>query len=275
MDKGPLPLSTTNPYLGTNLFLSNEFQKSPELFNFLKGRGAPSAIDIKESGVEVPTMRMFYTQDKQMYIAELQQIEPYYQWIVRGPYAITRIDYRRLPKESSIGSQEALFIYEGREYRFREAPQESAKTIVSLKVPEAPKKKFKPRPKAAKVIKSEGNVITTQAQQVTPALEIGSNTSMNLDQQALQMAKSGTIQSPKVSAVESSNLDKTSDGDVIHIVKRSNQTMKEVVEWYIGSMENAEEIAKKNGVALDTPLPEGKKILIPGLLVKQSKAMPQ
>jgi len=270
-------LSTSNPYLGTNLFLSDEFQKSPELFNFLKGRGAPSAIDIRESGVDVPTMRMFYTLDKQMYIAELQQVEPYYQWIVRGPYAITRVDYRRLPKESSMGPQEALFMYEGRQFRFREAPPELPRTVVSLKVPEAPKKKFKPRPKSAKVIKSEGNVITTSPQQTNPAQEIGSsgsNDALNFDQQALRMAKGESVQNSKELATDTSNLDKTADGDVIHIVKRPNQTMKEVVEWYIGSMENAEEISKKNGVALDAPLPEGKKVVIPGLLVKQSKPMP-
>lgn len=271
VDRGVLPLSSTNPYLGTNLFLSDEFSKSTELFNFLKGRGAPSAIEIKESGVDRPTVRMFYTGDKQVYIAELQDSEYGREWIVRGPFAINRQEFKGLPRENSFAQAEPVFMFEGREYRFREPVVQEPPKIVSLKVPEPPKrKKTAPKPSSsspAPVIKAEGNVVITADAKAGSGTSsapsgpvVGHNPPMNLDQQALQMAKD------KPAA-------KGSEGDVIHAAK-SGQTVKEIVQWYCGSTENADEIAKRNGVKATDPLPDGKEIVIPAVLVRETKQMP-
>jgi len=261
VDKGPLPLSASNPYVGSNLFLADEFSRSDDLFNFLKGRGAPSAIEILESGLDRPAMRMFYTRDKQLYIAELEDSQIARIWIVRGPFAINRQEYKRLPKGGSLGSDEPVFVFEGRQFRFIEPPS-APPTIIALKAPQPPKPRIKTAGKS-KVIKAQGDTVTGEMKSgdsTATGGSVDSGPATNLDQQALAMA--------------GRHMEKDADGNLVHTVKKSGQTMKQIVEWYAGSGENADEIASKNGVKTTDPLPVGKKVVIPAVLVRQTKPMP-
>lgn len=255
VNQGPLPLSPTNPYVGTNLFLAEEFQKSSDLYNFLKGRGAPAAIEIIEEGVQVPRMRMFYTKDKQYYIGDLQRLGDQSQWVVRGPFAITRQEYRRLPKDSSSMPNEPVFAYgNSNSFRFIEERPEPA-TVVAIAIPTP---KPTPKRKTRKVITAPENPVVPK--ETGEAARMGESSGRTFDQQAIEMSKG--------------NVERNEGGDVVHVVKKSGQTVKDIVQWYSHSTENAAEIAKKNQLPLDQPLPVGKTVVIPSILVKEFKQMP-
>ena len=59
-NQGMLPLSSTNAYLGTNLYLARQAENSDILYNFLDSKGAPAAIEIKEADLSYPRRILYY-----------------------------------------------------------------------------------------------------------------------------------------------------------------------------------------------------------------------
>ena len=266
VNKGILPLSASNAYLGTNLFLSDEFQRSTDLFFFLKSRGAPLAIEVMEGAHRAPTMRMFYTKEREFYIAETQDDNGSRNWVIRGPFAISRSDYRHLPKRDIDTMQEPVFTYHGNNsFRFRQI-EEISKPLVAMETPIIPKAKpAKPKTKKKKWVQvattAKASETTTSSAPAPETKVSEASQPLNFDQQALQISKGFAERGP--------------NGDIIHTVKKQGATVEALTKWYTGSTLNAEKIAQINGVKVSDKLSIGKRISVPAILVREFRAMPE
>lgn len=250
IDQGPLPLSSENAFVGSNLFLSQEFARSSNLYNFLKSRGAPQAIELKEKGG--PQMHLFYPSDKEYFTGQLVRDELHYEWVVRGPFKLQRNQYRELVRMNLPFHDEPIFSYQRKPFRFKL----SAAEILAL-TPTAT-----PTPTRTPVIKKKPVKVITKlendpnAPTPTPSMEAWKP--LTYDQQAIMMAQGFAERSPT--------------GDVIHTVKGEDETMEKISEWYTGSAANAAQIVQLNGLAEGTVLKPGMRIQIPLKSVKQFKA---
>jgi hypothetical protein len=253
-DKGVLPLSIQNGFLGANLYLSEEFSKSSSLFNFLKGRGGPNAISIETS--RPLRLKMFYPLDKEFYIADLSDSDQHYEWVTRGPYRIDRRDYRELVGLFSSGVEEPAFQFQGKPFRFKPTRAE-----VLRMQEEAARAMATPTP-IAKSKTKHGNTLTTKLRDMpkeTPVPTPSVFQPLTFDQQALAMSQGFA--------------ERAQNGDVIHTVKKDGETIEAISNWYTGNPANGSELLKSNGIGAVAKLTPGMKIQIPKDKVKQFKAM--
>ena len=251
-NQGILPLSTTNAYVGSNLFVAGEFEQSAFLFNFLKARGAPAAIELVDEGMRSkPRMLMFYPKDKEVFAADLITKENSREWVIRGPFRIERKDYKNIARLDMSLIGEPVFQYRGRPYRFKFQPEAPVKVVTPVVPTPAPTPKPKPKKKTPpKIITSTGDVgIPTPVPEWKP---------LNSDQQALQMAQGFA--------------ERAANGDVIHTVTGESESLEALAEWYTGAPGNAKALAEANGIADGEKLAAGKRIQIPLKMIKQFKA---
>lgn len=251
-NQGILALSTSNPHLGSNLFLAKEMERSSYLYSFLQGKGAPTAIQIEDERFAPPRVLMYYPSEKEVYAADLMHRKKEWQWIVRGPYGIERQDFRELLRMDASLHGEPVFIINGRQQRFRQGHQiipTKPKNPVLAVVPEVvptPVPHKKPH---------------TKTPVKTPEIVVSHDFKpLNSDQQAIAMSQGWA--------------ERADNGDVIHTVKGQGETFTAIANWYTGSAAHVSEIAVQNNlVANDQPLAQGMRIRIPLKLVKQFKAM--
>lgn len=261
-NQGILPLSTNSAHVGANLFLARELEKSSYLFRFFERQGAPAAVEIQETQAHPPRMIMFYPRNKEVYIAQMRSDQRNRQWIITGPYSITRPDFRALKGMDLSFQGEPVFEIYGKPFRFKF----NQTTRVARKVePEIPAPAPKPKP-AKKVVKKAPKKAASK-DAVKPKLpdDDGINprefTSLNSDQMAIAMSKGYA--------------ERNESGDIIHTVKSPVETMAAVATWYTGDDANAKKIATHNGFSSSKhKLAKGDRIVVQLKLLKRFKAMP-
>jgi hypothetical protein len=94
-NRGITPVSAESPYIGTNVFLAQEMEQSLFLYNFIQSRGSPQAIQLQGNGEMKSELMMFYSREREYYSA-IPRIDPATkgrEWIIRGPFPITREHY--------------------------------------------------------------------------------------------------------------------------------------------------------------------------------------
>lgn len=254
-DKGLLPLSTQNGFLGANLYLSEEFSKSAALFNFLKGRGGPNAISIETS--RPLRMKLFYPMEKEFYIADLSDVPNNYEWVLRGPHRIDRRDYRELAGLFATGIEEPAFQFQGKPFRFKPTRAE----VLQMQA-EALRAMATPTPDSKARTRGRNNTLKTKlADQAKdhPAPTPTVFQPLTFDQQALAMSQGFAERAP--------------NGDVIHTVRKEGETIESIAGWYTGSPSNSKDLLAASGLTEATKLIPGMRIKIPLQKVTQFKAM--
>lgn len=253
--KGLLPLSDNNAFNGANLFLAKEMEKSAFLHNFIKGKGAPTAIELEESTYGPTQLLMFYAKHHAVYIAVPQQEHIMREWIIRGPYQMEWKDDKEMQRLQRLAKNEPVLYLWGKEQRFPVNSIHKPETIVRVALPPTPKPtpiKRKPR----KVSKSSKK----KASDALPKLDPKDFQNLNTDQRALLIAQG---YAPRAD-----------NGDVIHVVKYENETLHRITNWYTESDKNEEQIAKLNNLTPGQAVPLGTQIRIPLELLKRLKSMP-
>ncbi len=252
-NRGMIPVSPTNAYVGSNLFLSQQMENSPELYHFIESRGAPHAIRVNERPNRNPELIMYYPREDALYIAELSASRSMYNWIARGPHKIPRYESATLSQPSFDVKGEPLLALFDREIRFPpKYPQTSLKTVAIPKLPE-----IKPPPKPARHItrakpapkKSEPPKAPTQ-----PVYK-----PLNMDQMAIQMSQ-GFAERDK-------------NGDLIHTVKSDAEKIEDIAKWYTGDVKNGDTLLKATGLEGIKTLTKGLRIRVPFAHVKNTKQM--
>jgi hypothetical protein len=256
VNQGILPLSTSNAYLGSNLFIAEEAQRSRQLYNFLAGRGGPTAIELSEKEGHPPHLLMFYPRDKEVYAAELADLETenggrFREWVIRGPYSIERKDYKELVRLESAFNGEPLFFIAGREHRFRFQPKETEAEVRTVLVPVLPT----PAPTPVKKVKAKGATPKVEARAKIEELR-----GLNTDQQALRMAQGFA--------------ERAENGDIIHTVTSASETLLTIAKWYTGSEALSLALASANGLQPGAAVAVGTRITIPFKTATTDKLMP-
>lgn len=232
------------------MILGREAEQSDYLYNFLSGRGAPSAIRLTGHG----EMQLYYPKQKELYIASASQVGERMEWVVNGPYAIPRADFKGLGRLAAEAGGEPLFIIEGRPHRFGMVradarPQVLAPTIAVVKPTPPPQPTERP-----KVVKRVTTPPKTEAPAATPTPK--PFTPLTFDQQAIAMSQGFA--------------ERASNGDVIHTAEMID-TLASIAAWYTGDAQNEEAIAKVNGLSKGAAIPLGTRVTIPVGIVKNFK----
>ena len=265
-NKGILPLSSTDAFLGSNVFLAREMEHSTYLHNFIKTKGGPSAIEITEGLDEVPHMIMFYPRLKEVYAAERLGRKvpgrkfPIVDWVIRGPFQIEREDYRALMGMELSIQADPVFFMGGKQVRFlpdREPPPSPLQQVVAALPPTPPPT---PTPKPKQIEKRVTKVAEEAGEKLPTELDSKNFKPLNSDQMAIFMSKGYA--------------ERAENGDIIHTVQRPDETVSLVSRWYTGSDKAVAEIAKMNSVGLKDPLVVGARIRVPLAMIKHAKTMP-
>lgn len=263
-NEGILPVSTSNPYVGSNVFLAREMERSALLFNFVKSRGGPGAVELSEGFFSAPKLVLYYPREREVYSGELVAKGESHEWIVRGPYQIDRRDYRAIAGVEAAREGEPVFVLRGKTERFvkpeSETPSIKVVTVVVTPTPTPKKPQIHAKPKVQRPV--EVTQVQPSAPPTEAPLELPTDfKNLNSDQHALMMAKGFA--------------ERDQNGDLIHTVKGGSETLSAIVKWYTNSVTELQKIAGDNSVqSPNEPLPDGKRIVIPQPLVKQVKQMP-
>ena len=263
---GILPLSDSNPFLGTNAFLAAEMERSPYLYNFLKRRGAPTALEVRSQlPGSNPVVHLYYPAEGEFYSAEADVNPDYRQWILRGPYRLHWRDLRATRNILSSMVQEPVFFLYGKEQRFHERSQQQVRVLR----PNVPK--IAPKPKVVTKKDDSKNAETTRKTKTTKKKD-GKESyvndydplefqPLNTDQQAILMARGYA--------------ERGINGDIIHTSKNDELSWESLAAWYTGTQKNADEILHYNPDLSKLDLVVGTRIRIPRKLIKEYRRMPE
>ena len=190
-NQGLLPISAENPFMGANVLLGKEMEQSMYLYNFVKDRGAPQAIEITGEDSESMQAHFFYAPSKEEYIAKpaprrAGANDNRYEWIIIGPFSVDREHYRELEQYSNSGGAFEIF---GRREFFGNKPV-NVRDDTMLPV-------FIPTPKPTKApVRHKRKAAGAAAPGATPAAIISGPP--NFDQQALTEAKENAAKNKEV-----------------------------------------------------------------------------
>ncbi len=252
LNQGVMPVSEDNAFTGANLFLAREMEQSVYLYNFMKERGAPQAIELKGDSEDNVEAHFYYTSGPEEYLAKpaprprfARNKDTSREWIIIGPFAVDRDRYRDIQRlERTNGG--AFEIFGRREFL---GPQSSPGTQIALRPVFVPT----PIPPKRHVTKNKPSVDTSASS------TLDSKGPLNFDQQALKEAKE---MAPR-----------DGQGDLIHTVTSKTETIQSIAQWYTSKSTTAAEVAKKNGLPEDAKLTPGSKILIPKNLITNLNRM--
>jgi hypothetical protein len=261
INSGLLPLSSVDPFVGANVFIAKEMERSSYLYHFIETHGAPDALEIVERTFEPTKALLFYTRDKAVYSMVPRDREKLRQWVIRGPFQMNWKDIKELNRMDHDKRKRPVLYVWGREIRLNEDPVQPVARVIHPKIPPPPppkpkKPKAKPTPKPippeVKEKQKELALLTLDPAKFKP---------LTLDQQAILISKG--------------YVERADNGDAVHTVRRNTETLKLIARWYTGSTGNPlEKIAEANGIEPGDPLLPGSTVRVPIAVLKQIKVMP-
>jgi hypothetical protein len=191
-NQGIVPVSADNPFVGSNVYLAREMEDSLYLYNFLKSRGAPRAVELTGDSERSADLILYYSAKQELYRASphLDPMTKAKEWIIKGPYAIGRGLHREI---AQLGP-ETVGVFEifGRREVLGSATELMRERVIEPAFVPTPTPQPTPRPRIhrKKGSQSPRSEAPTQA---GPAVSI-QGTPMNLDQQAIAEAKTPTTE---------------------------------------------------------------------------------
>ncbi len=252
-DKGLMPVSRDNPYVGTNAYLAAEMEQSTYLYNFVKENGVPQAIEIVGDSEDSAELRLFYSGKSQAYYATpvRKNAPEATEWVIRGPYTIDKGYYRQLSQLAPLPA--AQFEIWGRRETIGDTDAVAEQRVILPAFVPTPKPKPRPSRKKepVKAPPSEGPAVT--------GMPVPGQSALTLDQQALMESKQNAERSP--------------NGDLIHVVQSPTETLTVIANWYAGSADHAKKIAEKNNLPLDAKLEPGTKVFVQAEIVINPRLM--
>jgi hypothetical protein len=187
-----MPVSSDNPYVGPNLFLAKEMEGSTYLYSFMKGRGAPRAIELSGESEQSAEMNLYYSAKGEVFRASPRQ-DPnstIKEWIIRGPYAIGRDNYNSM-RQLGPETGGVFEIFGRREVLGGPARAAQTRVIVPVFIPTPTPQPVKIGRKA-KIVKSA----------ITPAPQVTLQTTpSNFDQEVLFEARKRALATPQATPI--------------------------------------------------------------------------
>lgn len=281
-NRGPVPLSADNPYLASNLLVSQEMAQSDELRGFIEHRGAPEAVEITQGFFSDLSMTFYYPKNKEYYF--LDDIGG--TWAIHGPETMSGRQIDRVNKKLVVGQDSGTSRSTGAALIPVATPSPSVSERNNPRPIFEAEPTIAPTPKQAAAIPpprivSSKQISSPQAKlpkeapsEVTPADE---QEDENIDLQLSKYTKDKpkddkTKQDPGSSANQA---ELTPKGDLVHYVTVDGQSLQKISEWYTGSSSNAATIQRINKLGKSDQLNAGDEVVIPKYLLKTKQRMPE
>jgi hypothetical protein len=165
-------------------------EESRYLYNFMKEKGSPQAIELNGHDLERSELKLFYSGRQEMYTAvpQIDRSLGTKEWIVRGPYALDRTSYRQVVSLPS--GRGGVFQIAGRREVLGGEIQATETRVIAPVFVEPPRPKVTKRRVPAKKAAAP-TVAITEDPLKNPS---------NLDQQALAEARQGKKADPKIAS---------------------------------------------------------------------------
>ena len=288
VNQGILPVSKEQAYVGANLFLSREMEQSTFLYNFLKKRGAPDAIEIVRRSFNNDRFFLYYYDAKEVYVADPKILKNNRrEWIIKGPRIPNWRDLKNIRNVMDTGKKDTPFLIDGKEMYFSSNVNGinrsniiendiDSKIVDVSKLPKVPpqrkivRKKYTPQKKVVKKVSTEGK--KTQSVE-TPSVAQSGNDDFLKDLEDLTTYKPINLDKMAI-AMSKGYARRDNMGNVVHTVKSYTETLQAISFWYTGNEINAVEIEKFNSLEDASNLKIGQNILIPFRMLKNVKQMP-
>lgn len=91
-NRGPVAISSSNPYIVANQYLDYQKEISVNIAQFLNSRGSPAAIEIQKPLFDTTKTYIYYPENGEYYIlTELSE-----DWSVAGPYRLSPKKMRQI-----------------------------------------------------------------------------------------------------------------------------------------------------------------------------------
>jgi hypothetical protein len=252
-NRGPVPLSTTNPYLAANMFVASAVETSSIISGFIKHKGVPAAVEVQDESFSPLFLYFYYPKDREMYGLE----ESLGTWIIHGPNRIPPDKAADLPKLMRNQSGEALIVVE------KPSDDEASNA---------------PRP--LELLPSSGPEPSR-----TPASPGGNAALDNLDEMAAERDKlyqnsfksTARPGSPALTAMQHAAgghpAETAPNGDVVHHVTYPGETLSVIARWYTDDRGNAGRLARINRISNPNSLQLGDTVVVPSYMVKNKNRL--
>lgn len=186
--KGPVPLSATNPFIGPNYFLGQQLGQGRFLRELFLLRGGPDAIEV----IDTDSLLLYYLGHRQTYYADrIGGAHDSSEWVVRGPFVMSRRQFFTLKKLGIYPGAAPLFVVNGRLTNFRLPPTPTAvpTPVPRLMAPARPVPRRRGRPAQARraVIRAPGAVSTGSYSKTGTSMS--PDATPNADQRALSATR--------------------------------------------------------------------------------------
>ena len=303
--RGPVALSTDNPYIAANLLLAREMEQSAELRGFLEKKGAPPAIEVRRDFFAPPQLELFYPMTHQRYVLEPLGTT----WLIPSPQPLEGEKLQQITVlTKNLKGRPALLpvsplpppatplpapVVHTAERAEREQKSESLNDAGSpfqspritptpnLKTPTprtvAPRttpKPARPREEAAAPVTP---LSTTPAQSPPTPPPLAQETLHDVRERAAPQPKLPPLQdSPEAARIRSlaakasGTAELSPQGDIVHYVSGAGESLLDVARWYTFDPENAPRLARINRIADPSSLAQGDQIIIPSYMVKNT-----
>ncbi|MCB0340291.1 MAG: hypothetical protein KDD53_11835, partial [Bdellovibrionales bacterium] len=295
-NRGIVAVSPTNPYISSNLFLSNEMERSYNLKNFVRTRGTPKAIRIVERPFDGSEVVLFYPEDNIIYTAERDPKLGSLEWMIKGPYPISVTDLKLMRHIMFERSETPVLRMEGRQVRYASRSSSSEMEYTDI-VPRVPKIHPPAKPKEPKkiVTKSETKKeqIEAKPSEVNKTEKESKESKINkVEDEKTPTEEKPTIVEPRLPGMTAPSgkwvplntdqqailmslgyAERAQNGDIIHTVDFDDQNLAAIAKWYTGDSANASKIALANKIADDKPLTKGQRITVPLAIATNIQAM--
>ncbi len=280
-DRGPVALSSDNPYLAANLLIAREMDASPEIRGFVEHRGAPAALEVQSNLFSPSMIHFYYPENREQYT--LEDVDG--MWIIKGPVMIEREKMKEVAQltRNIQGEPKIAYAQESKPSELRAStrpPYEPPKTessaskkkepssselfsdtseedpfIAKLNASDSSRAKMSNKPFSSPSFSSEESVGKSRPIRVNSEQE----DSLFIQDLVAEFGSHPAELSPK--------------GDVVHYITYPGENMSIIARWYTYDRNNAQKIARINRLRQPDSLSIGDEIVIPAYLVKNKNRL--
>ncbi len=249
-NRGPIVLSTHNPYLAANMLLSSEIESSRELKGFIEHRGAPPAIEVQKVFLEEADIRLYYPRAKEFYLLEWVNGA----WLIQGPQALEERKLLELRQRGVRGGEDPVFLTPIRTPTALEEP------------PSAEGIEFGAGSEEGLVSRKESMLAGTGMESSTADI-----------QNSFSSPAAGTEQAAAlvdiISRYGRDEAELTPKGDLVHYVTSERETLALLALWYTEDASNTGRLARMNNLSSSRALEPGDTVIIPKYLLRNTKRL--
>ena len=264
-NRGPVALSSENPFLAGNLLIAREMEASPEIKGFIDRRGAPAAIEVQTGWFSAPGLVFYYPENREQYNLERADDA----WVIAGPSAIERDKMKQVALLTrNIRGEPTLLKPDQKQSAPFKADQDSGAARPPADAGSAPSavagqddEGSPAQPSSAPFASPAAAGFGTRAEHETSPIRVSS------------AEEDERLVNDLLKQYGAHQAELTPRGDVVHYVTYPGETLSMIARWYTWDRNNAGRIARINLLRNPNSVSIGDELVIPGYLAKNKNRL--